>query len=101
MHTDPTNDKPSRSDAGGDYSAIQPFQDDRTVESSIARQLSDLITTGELQPGLRLRYREVADRFGVSVTPVRIALHALAKEGLVQLIPYGGAHVSPLSIEEL
>jgi DNA-binding GntR family transcriptional regulator len=84
-----------------DYAAIQPFQDDRTVESSIARQLSDLITSGELQPGLRLRYRDVAERFGVSVTPVRIALHALAKEGLIRLVPYGGAHVAPLSIEEL
>ena len=84
-----------------DFAAIQPFQDDRTVESSVARQLSDLITSGDLQPGLRLRYRDVAERFGVSVTPVRIALHALAKEGLVRLIPYGGAHVAPLSIEEL
>lgn len=84
-----------------DYSAIRPLQDDRTVESSITRQLSDLITSGELKPGVRLRYRKVADRFGVSVTPVRIALHALAKEGLVRLVPYGGASVAPMSIEEL
>lgn len=84
-----------------DYSAIRPFRDDRTVESSIARQLSELITSGELEPGLRLRYRDVAERFGVSVTPVRIALHALAKEGLVRMVPYGGAHVAPLSLEEL
>ncbi len=101
MTTEPTSDKEAPAVVIEDYSAIQPFQDERTVESSVARQLSDLITSGELQPGLRLRYRDVADRFGVSVTPVRIALHTLAKEGLVQLIPYGGAHVAPLSIEEL
>jgi DNA-binding GntR family transcriptional regulator len=101
MQTEPTPPRSADADVADDYAAIQPFQDDRTVESSIARQLSDLITSGELQPGLRLRYRDVADRFGVSVTPVRIALHALAKEGLVRLVPYGGAHVAPLSIEEL
>ena len=50
---------------------------------------------------MRLRYRELADRFGVSVTPVRIALKELSSEGLVELRPHAGARVSQLSGEEL
>jgi DNA-binding GntR family transcriptional regulator len=73
----------------------------RTVEEALVEELRDAIVTGSLRPGERLVYRDLARRFGVSVTPVRIALRELSKEGLVEMRAHAGARVSLLSIDEL
>jgi DNA-binding GntR family transcriptional regulator len=73
----------------------------RTVEEALVKELRDAIVTGSLRPGERLVYRDLARRFGVSVTPVRIALRELSKEGLVEMRAHAGARVSLLSLEEL
>ena len=78
-----------------------PLGDDRTVEQVLTRELRRSIIEGRLQPGVRLPYRDLAARFNVSVTPVRIALRELVTEGLVEFRPHGGARVAPLSREEL
>ena len=75
--------------------------DERTVEQVVAARLRRSILDGALAPGAQLRYRQLADQFGVSVTPVRVALKELAGEGLVELRPHAGASVSALSVEEL
>ncbi len=80
--------------------AILPLPADRTVEVQIARRLRRLISTGELRPGARLPLRQLAERFGVSVTPVRIALRDLAAEGYVEAQASGGVRVRALSREE-
>lgn len=57
-----------------------------TVDSQQARaliQLRDLILKGEFAPGERLAEVTLATRLGVSRTPVRLALAALEREGLV------------------
>ena len=64
-------------------------------------KLREAIITGSLKPGDRLAYRDLAQRLGVSVTPVRIALRELANEGLVEMRAHTGARVSPLSTDEL
>lgn len=51
------------------------------------------ILTGELKPGQPLVETELADRLGVSKTPVREALKTLAGSGLVAMLPYKGATV--------
>jgi DNA-binding GntR family transcriptional regulator len=48
---------------------------------------------GRLRAGQHLVTRELADRFGVSHTPVREALIALAGMGMVDLLPNRGAVV--------
>lgn len=73
----------------------------RTVEEVVTAKMRNAIITGTLKPGERLAYRDLANRFGVSVTPVRIAIRELANEGIVQLRPHSGARVSPLSTDEL
>ncbi len=61
----------------------------------------DLILGGELAAGARLAETELADRLGVSRTPVREALGRLAAEGLVELVPNRGARVATWSRREL
>ena len=73
----------------------------RTVEEALVEQLRQAIVTGSLRPGERLVYRDLARRFAVSVTPVRIALRELSKDGLVEMRAHAGARVSLLSLEEL
>ncbi len=83
-----------------DLDSIQPLDSTRTVEDRLIEELRQLIFDGQLKPGLRLPYRELAERFKVSMTPVRLAIRQLAFEGLVQIRPSGGAEVTPLSIDE-
>lgn len=61
----------------------------------------DLILRGEFPPGSRLGEAELAERLGVSRTPVREALGRLAAEGLVELVPHRGARVVRWSAAEL
>jgi DNA-binding GntR family transcriptional regulator len=51
------------------------------------------ILTGELSPGQALVESDLAERLGVSKTPVREALKTLAGTGLVEMLPYKGVTV--------
>jgi DNA-binding GntR family transcriptional regulator len=48
-------------------------------------------------PGAWLREQVVAERFGVSRSPVREALRHIAKQGFVQMHPWRGAQIVELS----
>src|SRR3954466_12466577 len=61
----------------------------------------ELILRGELTAGTRLGEVELAERLGVSRTPVREALSRLAAEGLVGIAPNPGARGAPWSVAEL
>ncbi|MGY1592325.1 GntR family transcriptional regulator [Geodermatophilus sp. SYSU D00708] len=63
--------------------------------------LRDMIMGGDLRPGARLGEVELAERLGVSRTPVREALSRLAAEGLVELVPNRGARVATWTVAEL
>lgn len=56
--------------------------------------LEDDIATGRIAPGARLDETSLADRFGVSRTPIREALQQLAATGLIEIRPHRGAVVS-------
>jgi DNA-binding GntR family transcriptional regulator len=72
-----------------------------TRAGAVAAELRQLIKTGEIAPGTHLRQAEVAERFGVSTTPVREAFVALAREGLVRQDAHRGVVVFVPSVEEL
>ena len=56
--------------------------------------LRQKILKGELKPGERLIEVALAQRLGVSRTPVREAIHKLEQEGLVVMAPRKGAQVA-------
>ena len=62
--------------------------------------LKDALTTLAYKPGEYLNTASVMDELALGRTPVNHALHRLANEGLVQIIPRKGVMVSPLSIND-
>lgn len=63
--------------------------------------LRQAILKGELEPGERLMEIQLADRLGVSRTPIREAIRKLELEGLVLMIPRKGAEVAKISEKSL
>lgn len=63
--------------------------------------LRQAILTGELKPGERLMEIHLADRLGVSRTPIREAMRKLELEGLVVMIPRKGAQVARITEKNL
>ena len=63
--------------------------------------LEDDIVAGRLKPGQRLDEVGLAERFGVSRTPIREALIQLSASGLVEIRPRRGAFVVLLGPREL
>jgi DNA-binding GntR family transcriptional regulator len=59
------------------------------------------IAEGRLQPGERLKEKELAEMLGISRTPVREALLLLQAEGLVDAMPNRGATVKAYTEAEL
>ncbi|MGL5258596.1 MAG: GntR family transcriptional regulator [Lachnospiraceae bacterium] len=55
------------------------------------------ILTGELKPGERLMEIHLANKLGVSRTPIREAIRKLELEGLVTMIPRRGAEVAQIT----
>ncbi|HYC82738.1 MAG TPA: GntR family transcriptional regulator [Solirubrobacterales bacterium] len=72
-----------------------------TRASAVAAELRQQILDGAIAPGTRLRQAQIAERYGVSTTPVREAFVTLAREGLVRQDAHRGAIVFAPSIEEL
>jgi GntR family transcriptional regulator of vanillate catabolism len=60
----------------------------QTVRATLG--LRELVYEGVLTPGARVAEIELAERLGVSRTPLRIALSTLAHEGLLEPLPGGG-----------
>jgi DNA-binding GntR family transcriptional regulator len=72
----------------------------RTVHEAVVDGIRDMILTGQLKPGDRLRQDELADTFGVSTMPIREALRQLQAEGLVTFYRHRGARVARISVSD-
>lgn len=72
-----------------------PAERSSRVGDAYAR-LKDDILSNAMPPGFQAPEPEIAERLGMSRTPVREALIRLEAEGLVQLIPRRGARVLPV-----
>src|ERR671922_1019181 len=71
----------------------------RTVKALLA--IRELILEGVLAPGKRISELSVAERTGISRTPIRAALQRLEEEGLVETIPSGGFAVKSFSQQDV
>ena len=67
----------------------------------VFKTLRQAILKGELEPGERLMEIQLAERLGVSRTPIREAIRKLELEGLVLMIPRRGAEVAKISEKNL
>ncbi len=72
-----------------------------TLATEIARHLREAIIRGELAPGERVNELKLTRTLALSRSPVREAIRTLAAEGLLTIEPHRGAHVRPVSDEDL
>lgn len=63
--------------------------------------LRHAILKGELEPGERLMEIALAQKLGVSRTPIREAIRKLELEGLVVMVPRKGAEVADITEKDL
>jgi DNA-binding GntR family transcriptional regulator len=68
----------------------------QTKSDSVQRLIRQAIAMGEIRPGERLLQHELAERLGVSPTPVREALMALVAQGVLTYLPNRGVRVVEL-----
>lgn len=72
-----------------------------SLREQVARALDAAIVAGDLLPGVIYSAPGLAERFGVSATPVREAMLDLVKEGFVEPIRNRGFRVVEMSEEDL
>jgi DNA-binding GntR family transcriptional regulator len=71
------------------------------LREQVTRALEAAIVAGELRPGAIYSAPALAERFGVSATPVREAMLDLVKEGFVEPLRNRGFRIVEMSDEDL
>jgi DNA-binding GntR family transcriptional regulator len=71
-----------------------------TESKRIYEELKQDVVTCTLAPGLSISEQEMCDRYRASRTPVREACRKLCEESLMQMIPFRGYSIPPLTVEE-
>lgn len=72
-----------------------------TLREKILETIRDAILSGALKPGEKVAEPELAERFGISRTPIREAFRQLESEGYLTVIPRKGAVVVSFSEEDI
>ncbi|MCP2202959.1 GntR family transcriptional regulator [Lentzea flava] len=70
-----------------------------SLKERAAAEIRSAIVRGDLQPGTAIKDVELAEKLGLSRTPVREALATLADEGLVETKPHAYTRVTALEAE--
>jgi DNA-binding GntR family transcriptional regulator len=70
---------------------------DKNIDQQIYKIIAEQIISGAMEPGTRITEKEITSLLGVSRTPVREAMKALSKDGLIELVPHKCALVRKLS----
>jgi DNA-binding GntR family transcriptional regulator len=73
----------------------------RSRRAQVLDALRDAILDGDLKPGQPLTESDLATQLGVSRAPLREAMQVLNAEGLVEVVPYRGTTVKPLSMSDI
>ena len=72
-----------------------------TLREKILENIRDAIISGSMKPGSKVSEPDLAERFGISRTPIREAFRQLESEGFLTVIPRKGAVVSTFSQKEV
>ncbi|MDX2495723.1 MAG: GntR family transcriptional regulator [Desulfuromusa sp.] len=75
----------------------KPIEHHQTLREKILETIREAILKGDLKPGEKVAEPELAERFGISRTPIREAFRQLESEGFLTVIPRKGAVVAALS----
>lgn len=73
---------------------------DSLIRHKIYEQIRADILSCALTPGRQFREGDLAEKFGVSKSPIRDALQRLEIEGLIEIEPRRGHRVAPISIAD-
>lgn len=73
----------------------------QTRSETLREQIEEMIAVGTLKPGQHLDETVLAEKFGVSRTPIREALIQLASMGIIVIRPRRGAIVAEIGPQQL
>jgi DNA-binding GntR family transcriptional regulator len=76
-------------------------QSPRLLSEIAYERIKDAIRNADFEPGQPLSEQKLSKLLGISRTPVREAIHQLAQEGLLQIIPGRAVTVASLSVQEV
>lgn len=92
-------DSDSSNESAG--AAVLPRLRVRVLGDELVKELRAAIVEGAFPPGSRIVEAEIAEQMGVSRAPVREAIRALEREGLVEIFPHRGAVVVGVLEDEM
>lgn len=72
----------------------------RTKQDQVAEIIRERIISGQYARGAKLKQQDLAEELGVSITPIREALHILVAEGFIESISHRGLMVPNVEIEK-
>ncbi|MGC8970656.1 MAG: GntR family transcriptional regulator [bacterium] len=73
----------------------------KNLETLVYEEIKSMIFQQRLPPNSKIVEEDLSKQLNVSRTPVRTALTALEKEGLVKIIPRRGAYVVSLDVNDI
>lgn len=77
------------------------LQDYKPLREIVFESIREAIIEGRLKPGERVMEIQLAEKLGVSRTPVREAIRKLELEGLLIMEPRKGAYVADVSLKDI
>ena len=77
------------------------LQKNRSLREQIGSAIRAALITGEMEPGETYSVPVIAEKFGISATPVREAMLDLVKDGILIALPNKGFQVVSTSAETL
>ncbi len=72
----------------------------QTLSADVYQQLRELLVSGKVMPGEQLSLRSIAEALGVSVMPVREAVHRLVAEQALELSPNRNLRVPTMTVSQ-
>ncbi|QWU17556.1 DNA-binding transcriptional regulator, GntR family [Paenibacillus sophorae] len=72
-----------------------------TTTMAVYKRLFDYVMSGQFEPGIWIRERQLKEMLGVSSTPIREALRMLVQEQVLESVPHHGVRIKDYSIKEI